>query len=110
MPHATTLPSRRWRSVHAIDSPRHAGVTGAIGAAEHAAVGFVPMADDLAAAMLAFRRQHVDGALETIEGVRSPCHSDFKALVVVVAAVVTLGHSSPPLTSVCNLAAMLTGS
>jgi len=42
-------------------------MAGAMGAAVHLAVGFLPVPDNRAAAVGAARRDLVDGALETVE-------------------------------------------
>src|SRR5688572_10002096 len=95
MAHATTR-SRRGRSVDAIDGAAHASVPSAVRAAEHAAVVLVAVAYNLAAAVLALGREHMNGAFETVEGMGLAAHPDFKTLVVVVAAVVALGHLRSP--------------
>src|SRR5919198_1209237 len=73
---------------------RHAGQPGAIGTAVEAEAGLDPVADDPAAAVLADRRQRVDGALEAVEGVARPLRDDLERLVVVVAANLAARHGS----------------
>jgi hypothetical protein len=53
-------------------------------AAEDLSVSFHTVPNDSAVAMRANRRQRVDGALETVEGVTLPADDHFKRLVVFV--------------------------
>jgi hypothetical protein len=53
---------------------------------EDVSVRFDAVADDAAVAVRANRRQRVDCALETVEGVTLSAHDHFKRLVVVVLA------------------------
>ena len=70
-----------------IDQSFDAGLLGAVRAAEVRSRRLDPMADDCAAAVLATRRQHVDGALETVEDMLPAVHDDKKRLVVTISAV-----------------------
>src|SRR5262245_23950317 len=63
-------------------------------AAEEGAVLLQPVADDADAAVLAGRRQRVDRAFETVEGVRGSAHAHLERLVVIVPAGFTSGHGS----------------
>jgi hypothetical protein len=59
----------------------------AMGTAENfPAPGFHAVSDDFAAAVIAFRRNHLDRALEAIEDVCLAVCPDFKRLVVIVSA------------------------
>src|SRR5206468_1926185 len=69
-----------------VDGGGDALFVGAMGAAEKCAARFNAVADDFAAAMLAFRSQRVDRALEAIEIAGAAIHVDLKRLVVVVSA------------------------
>ena len=48
--------------------------------------------DDADAAMIAGRRERMNGTLETIERMRLAIHCDLKGLVIVVAARFTCSH------------------
>ena len=62
---------------------------------EDLSIRFDPMADDTAVAVRANRRQRVDCALETIEGVTRSAHDDFKRLVIFVLTTSHVGiHNS----------------
>jgi len=61
-------------------------VLGAMGAAVHKTAGFNPMADNPAAAVLAFGSEGVNGAFEAIEVMRNAVDQNLKRLVVFVAA------------------------
>jgi hypothetical protein len=52
------------------------------------------MAHDLAAAMVAHRRQQVNGAFETVERMLPTGSDDLKRQMIVVAADFTLRHES----------------
>ena len=62
-------------------------------AAENLSVSFNAVPDDPAVAMCANRRQRVDGALETVEGVVLPADDHFKRLVIFVVANLTCSHT-----------------
>ena len=57
------------------------------------AVGFDAMADDTAVAVWANRRERVDGALETIEGVTLSADDHIKGLVIFVLANFACRHT-----------------
>ncbi len=65
---------------------------GAMGTTVDVAASLDPVADDLAAAMLTFRRQCVDRAFKTVEVTGNPVHYDFQGLVVFVTADFTSVH------------------
>src|SRR5918996_2484602 len=83
---------RRFGSLDAIHHLGHAELAGAVGAAEHLPVLLDAMADDLAAAVLALRRELVNRALERIEGVRAIADQHLEDFVVVVSAGLTPFH------------------
>jgi hypothetical protein len=74
------------RRADAIAQAGDADHLGAMLAAEECAVLFQPVADDADAAVLARRRQRVDRAFETVEGVGGAVHAHLERLVVIVAA------------------------
>src|SRR5690606_30744935 len=75
----------------------HAGVAGAVGAAEEAPVAFGAVADDSAATMLTTWRQRMDRALERVVGAAAAVgKGDLDRLVVLVAANVASGHGHAP--------------
>jgi hypothetical protein len=61
-----------------IDRCRHAALPGAVGTTEERPLGLDPVTDDLAPTVLAYGRQFVNGALETIEGMRVPGGNDLE--------------------------------
>jgi hypothetical protein len=61
-------------------------------AAEEGAILLEPVADDADAAILACRRQRMNGAFEAVEGVSGLAHRHLKGLVVIVSARFTSGH------------------
>ena len=63
-------------------------------AAEDLSVSFNAVPDNPAIAMRASRRQSVDGALETVEGVVLPADDHFKRLVIFVVANFECSHVS----------------
>src|SRR4051812_8181109 len=67
-------------------------MAGAIHAAENPAFTLHSMPDDPAVAVVASRRQPVDGALETVKRVRLAPARHGEGLVVIVAAGVALRH------------------
>src|SRR5258705_5510718 len=76
---------------------RHAGVARAARAAEEVSARFHPVAHDLAAAVLARRRQAVDRAFEGVEGMGGAGRHDLERLVVIVTTDFTSSHGrSPP--------------
>src|SRR5215216_2522209 len=62
------------------------GFAGAVSAAVEATLHFDAVADDLAATVLAHRRQPVGGTLEAVEDVMLPGGDDLERLVVLVPA------------------------
>ena len=64
------------------------------------AASFHAVTDDFAAAMIAFRRDHLDRAFETIEDMGLTLRCYLKGFVVIVSAVFTFSHNfiSPPKT------------
>src|SRR4051812_46303099 len=63
-----------------------------MGAAIHLAGLLQTVTGDLHAARCAFGRKRVNGAFETVEGMRRAVHHDLEGLVVVVAAGLASGH------------------
>src|SRR5204863_5726176 len=78
--------------LRAVLQSRDAGLLGAVGAAVHRAVVLHAVADHLAAAVAAVRRERVDGALERVERLGAALLGHGERLVVVVPAYVTLRH------------------
>ena len=66
---------------------------GTAGATIENAVGLDTVPHDPAPTVVAGRRQHVDGALETVECMGAAGSGHLKREVIVVAANVTLGHN-----------------
>jgi hypothetical protein len=62
-------------------------------AAKDLSVSFNTVPDNPAVAMRANRRQRVDGALETVEGVVLPADDHFKRLVIFVFANLACSHT-----------------
>jgi hypothetical protein len=85
-----SIPSRR--GADAIAQAGHADHLGAVLAAEEGALLLEPVAHDADAAMLACRRQRMNGAFEAVEGVSGLAHRHLKRLVVIVSAGFTSGH------------------
>src|SRR3982751_2779853 len=85
------------RVLDAVFEPFDSRFLGAARAAVEGPVALDAVADDLAAAMGALRRQRVDGALERVEGVWFPSHRHGERLVIVVAAYLAFRHWSPGL-------------
>jgi hypothetical protein len=75
---------------------------GAMGAAEKRTTRFVTVAENAAAAMRAFRRQHMDRAFEAIEIVRDAILHDLQRLIVFVAATFTTGAAVKILLTLCH--------
>ncbi len=73
---------------------RFAAFARAVDAAENLSVSFNAVPDNPAIAMRASRRQRVDGALETVEGVVHPADDHFKRLVIFVVANLTCCHTN----------------
>ena len=67
-----------------------------MGAAKAFAIAFNTMPDNPAAAVVAFGRQGVNRAFETVEGMRFARHHYFEAFVVVVSADFALCHDPAP--------------
>ena len=77
-----------------IRSVSHPAVARTVGAAEHLLLaGFYTVSDDAAATVSTMWCQLMDGALEAVEHVGTPVRTDFKTLVVFVAAHFALGHN-----------------
>src|SRR5437660_6388254 len=66
-------------------------------AAKACPVRFDPVPEDPAAAMIARRRQRLDGAFEAVKRMRLAVHDDVERLVVVVPAGFALWHGSAPI-------------
>jgi hypothetical protein len=64
----------------------HARVFGAVGTAEQRVIRFDAVADYLATAVRALRRERVNGALEGIEHMTIALHGHRERLVIIVAA------------------------
>jgi hypothetical protein len=77
----------------AIFQLRFAGLARAVDAAENLSVSFNAVPNNPAIAMCANRRQRVDGALETVEGVVLPADDHFKHPVIFVVANLTCNHT-----------------
>ena len=75
-----------------IDNAPCAGGMRAMGAAVEGPIGFDPVSDNLASAMVTDRRELVDRALEAIERVRFASRDYLKRELVVVAAHFASGH------------------
>jgi RNase P/RNase MRP subunit POP5 len=80
------------RVADAVAQARHAGLLGAMLAAEEGPLLLQSVADDADAAILACRRQRMNGAFEAVEGVSGVTHRHLKGLVVIVSAGFTSGH------------------
>src|SRR3954471_24116369 len=63
-------------------------------------IGFDAVSDHMAIAMMAFRRQRVDSALETIKCVVFAVDDDLEGLFVFVPADFAACHGSPPQKSI----------
>jgi len=74
----------------AIVDRHYSFVMSATGAAEKVAARFDPVADYLAAAVFARRRQRVDGAFKAVEVMRNPVHHNLDWFVVFVSTNFTL--------------------
>lgn len=61
-------------------------------AAEHAISNFYPVPDDAARAVIACRRDRLNGALETVKRMSFPIDVDFETLIVVIATNVAGSH------------------
>jgi hypothetical protein len=71
-------------------------LTRAVCAAEKAPLDLGSVTDDPATAILAGRRQSVDGTLEAIKDMPLTSDNDFERLVVIVAAYFAPSHLAPP--------------
>jgi hypothetical protein len=78
----------------AIDDGGDTALFRAMGTAEDFAVAFDAVSNDLAIAVGAGWRQHVNGALETVEGMFLTILANRKCFVILVPAHLALGHSS----------------
>jgi len=63
-----------------------------IGTAVEVAVGFYPMTNNLAPAMMTSRSQGRNRTFEAVEDMCLPAHEYFKGLIVVIATSFTLCH------------------
>src|SRR5258706_13740441 len=79
-------PGRGLRDSDAVVEAADTGPPGAIRTAEHPPLRLDSVADDLAPAVRALRRQRMNRALETVERMCRTSHRHVKGLVVVVAA------------------------
>src|SRR2546421_82194 len=86
---------------------RDAFFVGAMGATIDIAARFHAMADDFASAMLTFRSQIMNGALEAIKVMGNAVHNDFERLIVLVAADFTSIHKPSFLVILVHRAAPL---
>src|SRR5918999_6190497 len=77
---------------HPVPGALDTGRLGTVRAAVHGAVRLDAVPDDLAAAVVAGRRDRMDGALEAVEHVGLAAASDLHRLVVLVAAHLALRH------------------
>jgi hypothetical protein len=78
-----------------IDRGAYASLPRAMRAAEEGPVGLDAVPDNPTAAMVADRRQLVDGALEAVEDVSVTGRDNFECQVIVVATHFALGHGWP---------------
>src|SRR4029077_1262943 len=76
-----------------------AGFFGAMRAAKNFAAGFHAVPDHFALTMWTSRRQHMNGALETVEGMSFSSRRNLKRLVIVVSANIALSHNASWLSS-----------
>jgi hypothetical protein len=76
----------------------HTSLAGAVSAAVEGAIRLDPMPNDLAAAVIADRRQLVDGTLKAIEHMSLADGNHLEGQVVVIPTHVTSSHVSPPCT------------
>jgi len=74
---------------------QHAFLVGAMRAAIEIAGGLHAVADNLAAAMVAFRSQGMDGTFEAIKVMGDAVYDNFQGLVVFVSADFTSVHDQP---------------
>ena len=86
--HGVTRPT-----LSAVLQLRCAGRACAVHTTENFSVRFDAVADDTAVAVGANRRQRVDCALETVEGVTLSAHDHFKRLVIIVLANFACRHT-----------------
>src|SRR5262245_38767769 len=83
------------RLSHAITQARDALTFRAVFATEECTAFLKPVPDDPCSAMIADRREGLNGAFETIECMRLAIHEDLKRLVIIVAASLTNRHGAP---------------
>jgi hypothetical protein len=74
----------------------NSGFVRAMAAAVEMTFGFYPVAYDFAAAMSAFGRERMYGALKRIEGMRFTAHVYFEGFVVIVSTYFATCHNSLP--------------
>jgi hypothetical protein len=79
-------------ALHAILQRGDAFLVRAMSATEKRPGNFNAVPDDFTVAMLAMRRQGMNGALEAIEKVRFTVHNDFDRFVIFVSADFTAHH------------------
>ena len=72
---------------------RNSFLVRAMSATVETAAGFDPMANNLAPAMITFRRHGVDGALEAIKIVGDPGSHDFDRFIVFISTNFALIHN-----------------
>ena len=77
---------------NAIRESIHAGLFGAVRAAEHFPRDFQAVTNDATAAMFTGRSQRVNRALKTIEHMRRMLQPNLKRLVIVISTHFTPGH------------------
>jgi hypothetical protein len=71
---------------------KNAAVLGTVGTTENDPILFDTVADHLAAAVIARRRQSVDGALERVESMLATAQPNGERLIVVIATNITFCH------------------
>jgi hypothetical protein len=80
------------RSTYPVPHLMHAGLAGAVRAAEVSSADLHAVTDDSALAVTALRRERGDRAFETVEGVLPARHRHIEGLVVIVAALLAFRH------------------
>jgi hypothetical protein len=86
------------RLLSSIPHPTYSYHSSAVSAAEHAAISLYTVPNNLAVAMLTYRRQSVDRALKAIKGMGLTSRRDnLESLIVLITTNATLCHlaSSP---------------
>ncbi len=77
----------------------HTALAGAVDAAEHFAFGFDAVADNLASAVRAGWRDHVNRAFEAVERLCLSLGRDLKRFIVIISAHVAFSHNVSSLSS-----------